>query len=328
MLDNSSEELLDEVIYLPPKPHGLILDHNKIQYKNKQCMLPACDASTVKCHVISKSSIRQYARGNIANLNMVYRDPYFLIKPKDNWQYFKPLDLDKHPTFLGFCNTHDNDLFKELDHYNGNMTPRIALLAHYRVLCYGLNTIQLELKQHNFLKQASYVGGSTKLSKEIARKLQKGYYERRLKWAEDDYLYRKSLCEQAIFSANEKAIINYVRLRGNVTNPLFFGRGGVFLHAYNKPQIEQQKLPARFMSQMPYIMYFTICHNDKVDLYFSFLTLDKEQYAKDLDCFLDENDLSKRLEILISAHSDCCILQKDCSPIWQDTIKQLIDFNR
>jgi hypothetical protein len=291
-------------------------------------MLPGCNALPIKSHVLSQSSIRRYARGNIANLQVVYRDPYFAIKPKDSCRYFKSLDLKKYPTFHGFCKTHDNDLFQELDNYNGSMTPKIAVLAHYRVLCYGLEVIQLEHKRHDFLQQGTYVGDGSKRSKEIERRLRNGYYRRRLQWAENDYLSRKALCEQAIFSAKEGTLINYVRLEGGVANPLFFGRGGIFLHASNKTQVEQKKLPSRFMKQMPYIMYFTICHNDNVELYFSYLELDREQYAKDLDTFITEEDLSKRLEILVSAHSDACILQKDSSPIWLDTIKEIIDFVR
>ena len=223
----SREDVLKkETVHLPPKPHGLIVDYNKISHENKECMLPGCNASPVKCHVLSQSSIRQYARGNIANLQVVYRDPYFAIKPKDNCRYFKSLDLKKYPTFHGFCVTHDNDLFQDLDNYNGTMTSKIALLAHYRVLCSGLETIQLERKRHDFFQQATYVGDGTKISNEIARRLRNGYYRRRLQSAEDDYLVRKVLCEQAIFSANEGQLINYVRLEGGVVNPLFFGRGG------------------------------------------------------------------------------------------------------
>jgi hypothetical protein len=186
MSHDGEEERLDEaVIYLPPKPHGLILDYHTIRYENEQCIYPGCSESTVKCHVLSQSSIRQYANGDVTNLQITHRDPYFLIKPKDAWKYFKPLPLKKYPTFHGFCSTHDNDLFQDLDHYNGTMTPKIALQAHYRVLCHGLEVIQLELKQHDFLKQAPYVGKSTKKSKEIFKRLQKNYYERRLKWAED-----------------------------------------------------------------------------------------------------------------------------------------------
>ena len=53
--------------------------------------------------------------------------------------------------------------------------------------------------------------------------------------AEADYLNRKRICENIIASdaAHE---INYMLFQGSMSDPLFFGRAGIFLHQFNKPK--------------------------------------------------------------------------------------------
>lgn len=93
-------------------------------------------------------------------------------------------------------------------------------------------------------------------------------------------------------------------------------------------QLNRARLPKRFMAQMPYITYFSICDGDKCDLLFAYLSLDHEDYFDDLEKFANHNDFKKFLEILIYAHSDCCILRKNIPKHWDHSIKGMVNFYR
>ncbi|HHS2563233.1 TPA: hypothetical protein ACTD5V_000722 [Legionella pneumophila] len=305
-----------------PRPYGLIEDLCKVKYKNRACMYPGCNQPTINSHTLSKASIRKYANNQIINLKTINHDLFENIKPTVNRKYYKPCDLNKISTFNGFCSEHDNSIFYELDNYDGNITPQIALLGHYRIICYGLNTIRLQLKQNEFLRGAKFVGAATKKINEIYRKIKNGFYEHRLKMAETDYVRRKMICED-ILAIGTTHDIKFVTLQGTMSDPLFFGRAGIFLHQFGKG-----RLPLRFMLQMPYISYFSICDGKTCKLIFVYLAQDSNEYERDLENFLNHVDLKKRLEILIYPHSDCCILRNDIPQTSDNTIKQLINFYR
>ncbi|HAU0790217.1 TPA: hypothetical protein JBH17_08410 [Legionella pneumophila] len=315
----------NKTIFLPPKPNGLIVDYHKIKHENKTCMWPDCGNPPINSHVLSKASIRKYANNQIIELQTIADDPFHITKLSNQRKYFKPCDLDKISTFKGFCSEHDHSLFYDLDNYNGDITPKIVLLSHYRILCFGLDVIKLQLKRNEFLRtatlNAAFIGEPTKKTKEIERKIKSGFIQRRLKMAEEDYLYRKQACEQMII--NNSPLIDYVHLKGSMNDALFFGRAGIFIHGFNKT-----RLPIRFMAQMPYISYFSICDGKSCDLVFTNLTLDKDEYGGDLECFINHIDLKKRLEILIYSQSDCCILRKNIPDSWDESIKKIVDYYR
>lgn len=311
----------NKTIFLPPKPNGLIVDYHRIKHENKICMWPGCGEPTINSHVLSKASIRKYSNNQIIELQTITYDPFHITKPKDQREYYEPCNLKKVSSFKGFCFKHDHDIFYELDNYDGVITSKIVLLSHYRNLCYGLNTIQRQLKQNDFLRKAAFVGESTKKTSEIARKLKNGFFERGLKMAEEDYLNRKRVCEQMI-AANRYQEINYIYLQGSMNDALFSGRAGIFVHQFNSI-----RLPKRFMAQMPYIMYLSICDGATCKLIFSYLNEDRE-YNKDLDAFINHPDLKKRLEVLIYSQSDCCIVRKKIPQDWHNSIKGIVDFYR
>lgn len=315
------EQSETHIVLIPPKPFGLVADYSAIKYENKICMAPGCNEATIGSHVLSKSWIKKYANNQIIELKTITYEPFENIKPKEKRKYYKPCDLDKVSTFKGFCGPCDHRLFHELDNYNGVMTPKIALLSHYRIICYGLNVIQLQLKQHDFLKNAMLMGSSTKKTKEIERKIKNGFFERRLRMAETDYLERKLSCEKMLSHIAPQ--INYILFQGDINNPLFFGRAGIFLHQFSK-----NRLPKRFMAQMPYIMYSSITDGRTCNLIFTYLPQDAEEYGNDLDVFYNHPDFKKRLEVLIYSQSDCCILRKNIAETWDETVKNIVDFYR
>ncbi|MFC3909012.1 hypothetical protein ACFORL_07990 [Legionella dresdenensis] len=306
---------------IPPKPYGLISDYSSIKYENKVCMYPGCKEPPIGSHVLSKSCIKKYANNQIIQLQTLVYEPFENIRPKEKRKYYKPCDLDKISTFKGFCNKHDHSLFHELDNFNGVVTPKIALLAHYRIICYGLDILQLQLKQHEFLKNAALVGGASKKTNEIARKIKNGFFLRRLKMAETDYLERKEICEQLLNAIAPQ--INYIVFQGGIDNPIFFGRAGIFLH-----QFSRDSLPKKFMPHMPYITYSSISDGRTCSLIFTYLPQDAKEYSNDLEIFINHPDFKKRLEILIYSQSDCCILRKDLTDTHSSTIKGILDYYR
>ncbi|HAU1304130.1 TPA: hypothetical protein JBI45_02530 [Legionella pneumophila] len=316
-----TQHIKDKRKLIPPKPYGLISDYSTIRHGNKVCMHPGCKEPPIDSHVLSKSGIKKYAKNQIIQLQTLVYEPFENIKPKEKRKYFKPCDLDKISTFRGFCYKHDHKIFLELDNFNGIVTPRIVLLTHYRIICYGLDTIQLQLKQQEFLKNAALVGKSTKKVNEIARRIKNGFFLRGLKMAETDYLERKKICEQLLNGARPK--INFIHLKGGIENPLFFGRAGIFLHQFGR-----ERLPKRYMAQMPYITYASISDGITCNLIFAYLDQDAGYCSNDLDIFINSPDFKKRLEILIYSQSDCCILRKEHTKVHETAIKNIADFYR
>lgn len=306
---------------ITPRPYGLISDFSSIKFENKVCMYPGCNEPPIGSHVLSKSCIRKYANNQIIQLQTLVYDPFENIRPKEKRKYYKPCDLDRISTFKGFCNKHDHSLFHELDNFDGVVTPKIALLAHYRIICYGLNVLQLQLKQHEFLKIATFVGGASRKTNEKARRIKNGFFLRGLKMAETDYLERKQICEKLLNTADPQ--INYINFQGGIENPLFFGRAGIFLHQFGR-----DRLPKRFMAQMPFVTYSSISDGRTCSLIFAYLPRDAKEYSKDLDIFINHPDFKKRLEVLIYSQSDCCILRNDLMDAHSSTIKEIVDFYR
>ncbi|MDI1352414.1 MAG: hypothetical protein PSV35_06540, partial [bacterium] len=144
---------------------------------------------------------------------------------------------------------------------------------------------------------------------------------RGLKMAEADYLERKEICEMLLNTVDPK--INYIHFQGGIENSLFFGRAGIFLHQFGR-----DRLPKRFMAQMPFITYSSISDGRTCNLIFASLPQDAKEYSKDLDIFINHPDFKKRLEILIYSQSDCCILRKDLTETHDSTIKEIVDFYR
>ncbi len=78
--------------------------------KKYSCFFPGCSEKAISSHSQSKSSSLK----NIQENGLVFgmrQDP-FAKNPMPTW---KQIGLTKVSTFSGFCSTHDNDLFKEVD---------------------------------------------------------------------------------------------------------------------------------------------------------------------------------------------------------------------
>ncbi len=299
---------------LPSK--ALLKDFNEKRYVNDKCMYPGCIEKPIRSHTISKSSIRKLNSDTI-QLKVVNDNIFDRIKNFDNRNFFNDCRISNVSTFYGFCNTHDTSLFKPIDQFDGTITNEIALLSHYRIICFGLDNIKTQFLQEEFLRVSQYVGSAPKKTHEFLRKLKKGYFKRRLDIELEAYLARKELCET--MKINKKFNrINYYRYSGSKYNPLVSGRCGAFFHHFNK------KLPRGFLHQMPYITYTSLHNGDSTTLLFTMLDIDSEYYP-DLVTFTDPKDFHKRLERLFFGHSDFCILNEPLSDsIDEIAIKEII----
>ncbi|RAP34663.1 hypothetical protein B1207_15330 [Legionella quinlivanii] len=280
------------------------------------CFYSGCSRNPINSHTLSKKSIRNY--GEIIKLQVIEHDIFSRLKPKEEKKYFKPCNLAKVSTFPGFCSFHDHSIFNELDNFNGIVTPQIALLSHYRMICYGLYIIEKQQIQEQFLRESQFIGHASKRAKEIHRRIINGFYQRRLMMAKQEYLYRKTVCENLIDSGNFNEI-QFICLQGSNKDPLFNGRAGIFFHGLKR------RLPLRFLPQMPYITYSSLHNGDFCTLIFHYLSIDME-YKTDLNAFLNDDNFKGKLELLISAHSDFCIWKTPISTEGEQNIREIIDF--
>lgn len=74
--------------------------------------------------------------------------------------------------------------------------------------------------------------------------------------------------------------------------------------------------------------YFSISDGRTCNLVFTYLAQDTAEYSNNLESFVNHPDFKKRLEILIYSQSDCCIVRKNISEAWDDSIKGIVDVYR
>jgi hypothetical protein len=295
---------------------ALLADFNKIRHNNEQCMYAECTNKPIRSHTISKSSIRQLNTETI-QLRVVNDNIFDLIKCFDDRIFFNECRISKVSTFYGFCSGHDTRLFKPVDQFDGTITNEIALLSHYRIICFGLDNIITQLKREELLRISQYSGPASKNTHEFLRKLNKGYFKRKLEMEQQVYLERKELCE-TILAKKEFHRVNCIGYDGSKNNPLVSGRCGAFFHGFSRNG-QRGLLP-----RMPYITFTTLHNGDCTTLLFTMLDLDIEYYP-DLLTFIDHKDLHKRLERLFFGHSDFCILNEPASgSMAEKAIKEII----
>lgn len=126
---------------------------------SSRCMWTGCEEEAINSHTIPLSSIRRIAPLN--NLKYIRKSPFNAAKRKGEKVHFKTIDTHT-ATFPGFCNEHDCKIFSDLDNFNGSITDKIAVLNHYRMLCFALYQVKNQLEQERFLREASYEGTGSK----------------------------------------------------------------------------------------------------------------------------------------------------------------------
>jgi hypothetical protein len=102
---------------------------NASKSKRRKCFYPNCDSNSIDSHLLQKNGILN----QIKHQNHVFEvgiDPF-----KTQLFYFKKIGVNEAFTFPGFCNKHDNELFKEIE--TGEIdfkSYKTNLLFSYRIL--------------------------------------------------------------------------------------------------------------------------------------------------------------------------------------------------
>lgn len=296
----------------PLNAKELIQSLSSIRLINEQCMYGRCVHVPIHSHTLSRSSIRNFK--SKTGIKVVMFCPFNTLKSKEKRKYFGECLIKKFSTFPGFCSAHDHELFKPVDNFNGTITKEIALLSHYRIICYGIYITKNQIKIMEELSSKKPVGPASKKSKDIARKIKSGFFMRRLQMALDDYLLRKELCEQMI-SNKDYSQINFIECKGSNNDPLFCGRAGSFVHGF-----PDKRLPIRFLPQMPFITYTSFHNKDSCCLIFTMLNID-EHYTN--LTFFDSSNFRKKIEVLAYSQSDFCIVSENILNQWKNDIQKI-----
>lgn len=261
-----------------------------------QCMWAGCVSEAINSHTISLASIKRIAPLN--SLKSIKKSSFNAVKRKEKKIHFKTTDTHT-TTFPGFCKVHDSNIFADLDNFSGKITDKIAVLNHYRMLCFGLYQVKNLFEQERFLREASYEGKGGKKISEYLRVIKKGYWHKALKMSEGEIISRKIMCEKMI-QMNQYQIYQRIVL-GTKNNPLFTGRAGNFFHGFNRNMYKGS------LDHMPYVVYSNLHDGEKSNLLFTLLPIDS-QYINDITAFATHPDFLKRLEYLIYKESDFCII--------------------
>jgi len=185
---------------------------------------------------------------------------------------------------LGFCKKHDNNLFKEIDEFNGQINKKKAALIHYRNICYGIHHIKISSERVQYLSRQNYEGESTPESVECLKNLKNGYFENRLNSCLDEHNLRKEMLEIMIDTGNFTSM-NFFSIGLGLEQPIFSGRSHYILHPEEHICLEGG------YPYFPWISYMTLRTNTRNDLLFSWLEKDTNK-AKYL-----ENIIGKEIEL-------------------------------
>lgn len=249
-------------------------------------------------------------------------EPSCISRIPDNlpWKYTKSLNKEKFSTFFGFCQNHDDNLFKRLDTFDGIIDSEKATLVHYRNICYGIYHIKISLKKVQHLSRQNYAGPSTSESENCLENLKNGYFEARLNDCLKQHNLRKKILEDMINAKDFKSI-NFFSIGLGLEQPIFSGRSHYILH----PEHE-------FFSEggYPYlslISYMTLRTENRNELLFVWLERDKNhaEYLKNI--IGEEKKFKTLIGTLAYACSDALAMNKDFytqnSDIFNEAFKNL-----
>jgi imidazole glycerol phosphate synthase subunit HisF len=83
--------------------------YKRARRAQRKCMFRGCDEISINSHLLQKKGI----------INQIAENNHVVELAIDNYKpdvfYFKRSGINDAFTFPGFCKTHDNDLFKEIE---------------------------------------------------------------------------------------------------------------------------------------------------------------------------------------------------------------------
>jgi hypothetical protein len=116
--------------------------------KNRVCFEQGCNKNAIDSHILQKNGIISNIseRGHVVECVI---DPF----QNDNQLRFKPSGINEVFTFKGFCQDHDNMLFKEIEKYEFDLTNyKHQLLFAYRTSVNETRKKETMLDFYNSLK--------------------------------------------------------------------------------------------------------------------------------------------------------------------------------
>lgn len=194
----------------------LISDCDNIPFHSKTCCYGACSNKPITSHTISENYLFKLS-DDLANV-LTFQPKVSQVVKAQNSQHVMKVDKKKFSTFTGFCETHDHQLFKLIDSFNGVVDKEKAVLVHYRNICYGIHHIKAQRKRERYIAQQNYTGESSSESDEIMNKLITGSLTTRLTYCLNEHLLRKKLLEHIISSRNFDAI-DFIEIPITSMNP-------------------------------------------------------------------------------------------------------------
>jgi hypothetical protein len=248
---------------------NLTTEIDDYEYRSKTCCYDRCADNPILSHAI--------ARNFISKLNTDKRKVLMLqpkitpIHNKLNPKLIRAIDIEKFACFFGFCAKHDDELFKQIDVFDGKMTKQKAVLVHYRNICYGMNHIKTQILCEQHMSRQCLVQGEPldKSANKLIRMLKKGYFSRRLDYCLEQHRVRKKQLESMII-LDRFDDIEYEEFRGGLDNPVFFGRSSYLLH-------QRKKFFSRpGYNYMPWISYTTLLTGSENHLVFCWLRSDEK----------------------------------------------------
>lgn len=288
----------------------------------QHCIYPGCkNKLNSNNHIIAENLLRYY-EPKVDKILRIEKDKYqILFPPPEGRILFKPLRITKEPTFIGFCNSCDNDCFKDVDNYRHiagfNVPDKVLIQMHYRILCNGLICLEKELIMVKALlryfeqKQWSL---QIVLYKELITQMEASL---------GVHIEEKARCEMYLANKGATPQMENVFMRGNELNPLCFGRLGYFVYQLSQTK---ERVLSDFYGNMPFITYSSII-GEKGEGHIVFTAL--PEHANQLDVINKMLKLPDSMDILshlIYIFSDGCILKEEHLDMHREVISEAINY--
>ncbi|WP_133126813.1 hypothetical protein [Legionella nagasakiensis] len=281
----------------------LISECDNLYFESKKCCFTGCSRESIVSHTIAENYLSKLNQPLTKVLT--FQPRIGRIVKKYAPQYVMKIDKSRFSTFKGFCESHDNDLFKLIDNFNGEMDKEKAALVHYRNICYGIYHIKTQQLREKHLAQQNYTYDAS-VDEGIAIKelLEKGHLKARLAYCLQEHLSRKALLEK-IMNSGKFEEVEFIEIKGDLNNnPIFSGRSGYLLHR------KHRLFDHLGYSSMPWITYQTLLTTNCNHLVFCWLKKDRN-HSKYFKKILRNLNFESTLAALAYSCSDSLAVTED-----------------
>lgn len=292
---------------------------DKLIHRSKTCYYSGCPETPITSHTIAENNLKKINQDLTKVLTLQRRLLRVMTKPDLR---LIPVDKQEFSTFVGFCWSHDHDLFGPIDSFDGRMDKEKAALIHYRNICYGISHIKTQqLRERHIYCQNYLRSESPDVEANRLHKALKGdVFANRLAYCLLEHLHRKEILE-GIIQSRDFDQVEFITLIGTLTDPIFSGRSSYLLH----PREKIFQLPG--YRHMPWISYMTLLTVSSSCLVFCWLKSDKTR-ARYLLKLTKDKAPREVIEELAYSCSDSLAIEKSHYVRFAPTIDQMIKNTR